>query len=136
MDYSMPGFPIHHQLLELAQTHVHRVSDTRHHQCVHSRIEIPSTSPQIIGLNEKDVTIFQELNEIPTHNQLVKVSEVLAGFFSRAQADLKKKKKLKINYRLCSDPEQTVWENTKVRTSAKKIDFPVARGGKSKQFYE
>ena len=24
---SMPGFPIHHQLLELAQTHVHRVGD-------------------------------------------------------------------------------------------------------------
>ena len=29
-----------------------------------------------------------------------------------------------------------VWENTKVRTSAKKIDFPVADGEKSKQFYE
>ena len=27
MDCSMPGFPIHHQLVELAQTHVHRVSD-------------------------------------------------------------------------------------------------------------
>ena len=26
MDCSMPGFPIHHQLPELAQTHVHRVS--------------------------------------------------------------------------------------------------------------
>ena len=23
----MPGFPVHHQLLELAQTHVHRVGD-------------------------------------------------------------------------------------------------------------
>ena len=23
----MPGFPVHHQLLELAQTHVHRVAD-------------------------------------------------------------------------------------------------------------
>ena len=23
----MPGFPIHHQLLELAQTHVHQVGD-------------------------------------------------------------------------------------------------------------
>ena len=28
MDCSMAGFPIHHQLLELAQTHVHQVSDT------------------------------------------------------------------------------------------------------------
>ena len=30
MDGSMPGFPVHHQLLELAQTHVHRVSDAIH----------------------------------------------------------------------------------------------------------
>ena len=27
MDYSMPGFPVHHQLPELTQTHVHRFSD-------------------------------------------------------------------------------------------------------------
>ena len=27
MDCSTPGFPVHHQLLELTQTHVHRVSD-------------------------------------------------------------------------------------------------------------
>ena len=27
MDCSMPGFPVHLQLLELAQTHVHQVSD-------------------------------------------------------------------------------------------------------------
>ena len=27
MDCSMPGFPVHHQLLELTQTHVRRVSD-------------------------------------------------------------------------------------------------------------
>ena len=27
MDYSMPGFPVHHQLPELTQTHVHWVSD-------------------------------------------------------------------------------------------------------------
>ena len=27
MDYSMPGFPVHHQLPELAQTHVHWISD-------------------------------------------------------------------------------------------------------------
>ena len=26
MDWSTPGFPVHHQFLELAQTHVHRVS--------------------------------------------------------------------------------------------------------------
>ena len=27
MDCSMAGFPVHHQLLELAQTHVHQVND-------------------------------------------------------------------------------------------------------------
>ena len=28
MDCSIPGFPVHHQLLELPQTHVHLVGDT------------------------------------------------------------------------------------------------------------
>ena len=27
MDCSMPDFPVHHQLLELAQTHVHQIAD-------------------------------------------------------------------------------------------------------------
>ena len=27
IDFSMPGFPVHHQLPEHAQTHVHRVGD-------------------------------------------------------------------------------------------------------------
>ena len=27
MDRSTPGFPVHHQLPEFTQTHVHRVSD-------------------------------------------------------------------------------------------------------------
>ena len=27
MDFSMPGFPVHYQLLELAETHAHRVGD-------------------------------------------------------------------------------------------------------------
>ena len=27
MDYSMPGFPVHHQLPEFTQTHVHQVGD-------------------------------------------------------------------------------------------------------------
>ena len=30
MNRSMPGLPEHHQLLELTQTHVHRVSDAIH----------------------------------------------------------------------------------------------------------
>ena len=30
MDCSTPGFPVHHQLPEIAQTHVHRIGDTIH----------------------------------------------------------------------------------------------------------
>ena len=30
MDYSTPGFPVHHQLLEPPQTHVHRIGDAIH----------------------------------------------------------------------------------------------------------
>ena len=31
MDCSMPGFPVCHQLLKLAQTHIHQVSDAIQH---------------------------------------------------------------------------------------------------------
>ena len=33
VDYSRPGFPVHHQLLELTQTHVHGVSDAIQPSC-------------------------------------------------------------------------------------------------------
>ena len=44
----MPGFPVHHQLLELAQTHVHRVSESiqpSHH--LSSLLLLPSIFPNI-----------------------------------------------------------------------------------------
>ena len=40
MDCSIPGFPVHHQLLELVQTHVHRVSDA-----IQPSHPLPSPSP-------------------------------------------------------------------------------------------
>ena len=46
MDCSTPGFPVHHQLPELAQTHVHHVSDaiqTFHPS--HPLLLLPSTFP-------------------------------------------------------------------------------------------
>ena len=45
-DCSTPGFPVHHQLLELAQTHVHRVGDAIQpsHLC-HSILFLPSIFP-------------------------------------------------------------------------------------------
>ena len=44
----MPGFPVHHQLLELAQTRVHRVSDAIQpsHPC-HPLLLLPSIFPSI-----------------------------------------------------------------------------------------
>ena len=47
MDCSTPGFPVHHQLLELTQTHVHRVGDAT--QQSHSLL---STSPPTFNLSQ------------------------------------------------------------------------------------
>ena len=44
-DCNMPGFPVHHQLLELAQTHVHWVSDAI--QQSYSFLFLPSIFPSI-----------------------------------------------------------------------------------------
>ena len=45
MDCNMPGFPVHHQLLELAQTHVHQISDA-----IQSSYPLLPTSPSARNL--------------------------------------------------------------------------------------
>ena len=48
MDCSTPGFPVHHHLLELAQTHVHRVGDAINHLILcHPLLLLPSIFPSI-----------------------------------------------------------------------------------------
>ena len=48
MDCSTPGFPVHHHLLQLAQTHVHRVSDAIQPIILcHPFLLPPSTFPSI-----------------------------------------------------------------------------------------
>ena len=48
MDCSMPGFPVHRQLPQLAQTHVHKVSDAIHHLILcHPLLLQPSIFPSI-----------------------------------------------------------------------------------------
>ena len=47
MDCSMPGFPVHHQLLELAQTHVHRVGDA-----IQPSHPLSSPSPPALNLSQ------------------------------------------------------------------------------------
>ena len=48
MDFSTPGFPVHHQLLELTQTHVYRVGDAIQpsHPC-RSLLLLPPIPPSI-----------------------------------------------------------------------------------------
>ena len=47
MDCSMPGFPVHHQLQELTQTHVHRVSDA-----IQPSHPLLSPSPPAVNLSQ------------------------------------------------------------------------------------
>ena len=48
LDYSTPRFPVHHQLPELAQTHVHQVSDAIHHLILcRPLLLLPSIFPSI-----------------------------------------------------------------------------------------
>ena len=50
MDYSMPGFPVHHQLPELTQTHVHQVSDPSNHLILcRPLLLLPLVFPSIKG---------------------------------------------------------------------------------------
>ena len=47
MNRSMPGLPVHHQLLELTQTHVHRVSDAIQPSHPLSSAFPPASSPSL-----------------------------------------------------------------------------------------
>ena len=51
MSRSMPGLPVHHQLLEFTQTHVHRVSDAIQPSCpLLLLLPIPVVHSQTPGL--------------------------------------------------------------------------------------
>ena len=54
MDCSAPGFPVLHHLTELAQTHVHRVSDA-----IQRSYPLPSPSPPTFNLSQHQ-GLFQE----------------------------------------------------------------------------
>ena len=48
MDCSMPGFAVHHQLMELAQTHVHQIGDAMQPFILcHPLLLLPSILPSI-----------------------------------------------------------------------------------------
>jgi len=56
MDHSTPSFPVHHQLLELTQTHVHQVSDA-----IQPSHPLASPSPPAFNLSQHQVAkvLFQ-----------------------------------------------------------------------------
>ena len=66
MDCSMPGFPVHHQLLQLAQTPVHWVSDA-----IQPSHPLSSASPPTFNLSQHQ-DLFQRVS---SSHQVAKVLE-------------------------------------------------------------
>ena len=75
MDCSMPGFPVHHQLLKLAQIHVHQVGDAI--QPSH-----PLLPPSPPTFNLPGIRVFS--NESVLHIRWPSI-RVLAMFFTSMQ---------------------------------------------------
>ena len=68
MNHSMPGLPVHHQLPEFTQTHVHRVSDA-----IQPSYPLLSPSPPALNVS-KHQGLFKWVS---TSHQLAKVLEFL-----------------------------------------------------------
>ena len=66
MDYSTPGFPVHHQCPKLAQIHVHRISDA-----IHPSHPLSSPSPPAFNLSQHQ-GLFQGVS---SSHQVAKVLE-------------------------------------------------------------
>ena len=66
MDCSMPGLPVHHQLPELTQTHVHRVSDA-----IQPSHPLLSPSPPALTLSQHQ-SLFRKVS---SSHQVAKVLE-------------------------------------------------------------
>ena len=67
MDWSMPGFPVHYQLPEIAQTHVHRVGDA-----IQPTHPLSSPSPPAFNLSQHQ-GLFQWVS---SSHQVAKVLEL------------------------------------------------------------
>ena len=67
MNFSTPGFPVHHQLLELTQTHVHQVGDA-----IQPSHPLSSPSPPAFNLSQHQ-GIFQWVSSL---HQVIKLLEL------------------------------------------------------------
>ena len=54
MDYSTPGLPVHHQLQEFTQTHVHWVDDAIHHLLLCRSLLLPPSVFPSIGVFSRE----------------------------------------------------------------------------------
>ena len=63
----MPGFPVHHQLSELAQTHVHRVRDA-----IQASHPLYASSPPFFNLSQH-LGLFRSVS---SSHQVAKVLEL------------------------------------------------------------
>ena len=59
MDCRMPGLPVHHQLQEFTQTHVHRVSDAIKHLILCRPLLPPSSFPSIRVFSNESVLLIR-----------------------------------------------------------------------------
>ena len=89
MDCSTPGLPVHHQLPELAQTHVHRVSDAiqSSHLC-HPLLLLPSIFPSIRVFSNESVLCIRwpkywsfSFSIIPSNDYSGLISFMTDGFY-------------------------------------------------------
>ena len=63
----MPGFPVHHQFLQLTQTHVHRVDDA-----IHPSHPLSSLFPPAFNLSQHQ-SLFHRVSSL---HQVAKVLEL------------------------------------------------------------
>ena len=80
MNHSMPGLPVHHQLLEFTQTHIHRVADA-----IQPSRPLSSSSPPAPNPSQHQ-SLFQWVN---SSHEVAKVLEFQHHYFQRnPRADL------------------------------------------------
>ena len=82
MDCSMPGFPIHHQLLKFTQTHVHRVSDAIQPSNPLSSPSLPPPIPPSIRVFSNESTLCMRWPKYWSFSFSISPSNVHPGLIS------------------------------------------------------
>ena len=104
MDCSTSGFPVHHQLPELAQTHVHRVSG----DSIQTSHPLPASSPPVFNLSFPTSGSFLMSWLFTSGGQSIRVSvyapmnSTNSGLSGDVVFSMGKKKKSESHLDLCS----------------------------------